>query len=532
MEKSLLKHLSIIILMLLMFGVFQNCIYAANTLKIGDKLGSIGKLGDVYRDGKINSKDALYIMEYTIGKRYLTYWQRKRADVNQDGYINLVDAKLILSYEQLQTTHTTTNNTTLNTTNNINIKINGARNIYVGESIQLVAELTPNNIKNKTVKWETTNNGIAVIDTKGKLTGKSAGNITIKATAAGKTASVNIAICNKTLGGTQVGITETSRRIKNNTNPYYKTNGYWCLRFNGYTEAEVKSLRSNGTYYENGAIAVYTMQKIRGKTAYKDYLKSNTNANKTYFISKVGTNFNIINYKYMANYNTYQSFLQTIYNEILAGFPVAVKVRNSANQEVYVVAYAIKANNARTPGKLSANDISVIDTSAGNWNVLGSFREFKTTEGKYVLGIHDTNIVKSAAEMHRHTNEVGGYSYGFTYNCIEKMWQKHTMCCASFAAWTLYDTGILTSEYINKYCYSDVDDFAKMLRNSKKFTEISLSSASNGNLRAGDIVYWPRSHVQIYAGNGNWYNGGSNSSNPCQSTSWHQGGACKVFRVK
>lgn len=533
MEKNLLKYLSIIILIVLIIVVSQNYVYAAKKVQIGEKLGSIGKLGDVYKDGKIDSKDAKYVLEYAIGTRYLTYWQRKRADVNQDGKITSADAKLILSYQQPKTAaNTVNNNSIVNATNNISIKINGARNIYVGDTIQLIAEITPNNIKNKTIKWETTNNNIAVIDTNGKLTGKSAGNITIKATLDGKTASANIAVCNRVLGGTQVAIVETTKNINNKTNPYNKTNGHWCLNFNGYKESEMKSLKSNSGKYESGAIAVYTIQRMRGKTANKNYLNSSTNANSTYFISGKGTNFNIINYKYMPNYNTYQSFLQTIYNEILAGFPVAVKVRNSANQETYVVAYAVKARNARTAGKLSANDISVIDTSAGNWSVLGAFREFKTPDGKYVLGIHDTNITKSAAEMHKHTNDVGGYTYGFTYNCIEKMWQNHTMCCASFAAWTLYDTGILSSEYINKYCYSDVDDLARMLRNSKKFTEISLSSASNGNLKAGDIVYWPGSHVQIYAGNGKWYNGGSDSSNPCQLTSWHQGGACKVFRVK
>lgn len=52
--------------------------------------------GDVTGDGKVNSADALYILESAVGKRTLSDFQRKAADVNGDSAVNSVDALVVL----------------------------------------------------------------------------------------------------------------------------------------------------------------------------------------------------------------------------------------------------------------------------------------------------------------------------------------------------------------------------------------------------------------------------------------------------
>ena len=52
-------------------------------------------LGDVTKDGKVNSSDALAILEYSIGK--ITEIDSKFADMDKDGNINSSDALLVLS---------------------------------------------------------------------------------------------------------------------------------------------------------------------------------------------------------------------------------------------------------------------------------------------------------------------------------------------------------------------------------------------------------------------------------------------------
>lgn len=59
---------------------------------------SSSDLGDVNLDKKINSTDALWVLESSVQKRTLTNAQKKNADVNADGKINSTDALLILRY--------------------------------------------------------------------------------------------------------------------------------------------------------------------------------------------------------------------------------------------------------------------------------------------------------------------------------------------------------------------------------------------------------------------------------------------------
>ena len=56
------------------------------------------KIGDINTDGKINSADALLVLQSSTGIITLTDTQKLLADVNKDGKINSTDALLILQY--------------------------------------------------------------------------------------------------------------------------------------------------------------------------------------------------------------------------------------------------------------------------------------------------------------------------------------------------------------------------------------------------------------------------------------------------
>lgn len=54
-------------------------------------------LGDVNQDGKINSNDALAILQYSTGTKTLNANQLKAGDMNRDGKVNSNDALVVLS---------------------------------------------------------------------------------------------------------------------------------------------------------------------------------------------------------------------------------------------------------------------------------------------------------------------------------------------------------------------------------------------------------------------------------------------------
>ena len=87
------------------------------------------------------------------------------------------------------------------TVNVTNVSLN-YKKIYlkIGETKTVTAKVSPSNATNKTVTWSSSNNNIATVSN-GKITGKSAGTVTITATAGGKSASVEVVVSNSS-GGT------------------------------------------------------------------------------------------------------------------------------------------------------------------------------------------------------------------------------------------------------------------------------------------------------------------------------------------
>ena len=86
-------------------------------------------------------------------------------------------------------------------------------------------------------------------------------------------------------------------------------------------------------------------------------------------------------------------------------------------------------------------------------------------------------------------------------------------CCATFVGSAFLVGNVFPENVINKYNYNSVDGI-NSLCSAHNWIKIS----SYGSLKAGDIVIMtaPGSsgpgHVQIYAGNGTWYNAGSTNA--------------------
>ena len=65
-----------------------------------------------------------------------------------------------------------------------NVSISGATQVKVGQSIQLTANVSPSNATNKGVSWSSSNSGVAIVDSSGRVTGKSDGTVVITVTTA------------------------------------------------------------------------------------------------------------------------------------------------------------------------------------------------------------------------------------------------------------------------------------------------------------------------------------------------------------
>lgn len=76
------------------------------------------------------------------------------------------------------------------------IKINETiQKLELGEHIELTTTITPSNATDKTITWESSNENIATVSGKGKITAKSAGTVDIIATSSnGKTDKIRITI--------------------------------------------------------------------------------------------------------------------------------------------------------------------------------------------------------------------------------------------------------------------------------------------------------------------------------------------------
>ena len=102
-------------------------------------------------------------------------------------------------------------------------------------------------------------------------------------------------------------------------------------------------------------------------------------------------------------------------------------------------------------------------------------------------------------------------------------------CCATFVGSALYVGGVLTESEINEYNYNSASGISKLCQ-----AHGWIKIPSYSQLEAGDIAVMSGpdggssiGHVQIYAGNGTWYNAGS--TNSIQRDSPYSGDASSRF---
>lgn len=147
----------------------------------------------------------------------------------------------------------------------------------------------------------------------------------------------------------------------------------------------------------------------------------------------------------------------------------------------------------------------------GKYGSLSSGGDASTTSGK---------IIQSAKKIHTYM-EQNNYYYTTTNTSalkatFEESKQSRATCCATYVSWVLRDAGLINDTshsalglgqlLVNKYHWQKITDINK--------------------LKAGDVIYYENDHhVEIYAGNGQVYNAGTDKAikraNPYTST-WYK----------
>lgn len=126
-------------------------------------------------------------------------------------------------------------------------------------------------------------------------------------------------------------------------------------------------------------------------------------------------------------------------------------------------------------------------------------------------------IIEGAEKVHTMYEQQKWSYYTSTNQLIWRDINKSTnnktkkTCCATFVGSALLVGGVLTENQINNYNYNSAYGINSLL-SANKWIKIN----SYGSLKAGDIAIMTApgagsgpGHVQIYAGNGSWYNAGS-----------------------
>lgn len=125
------------------------------------------------------------------------------------------------------------------------------------------------------------------------------------------------------------------------------------------------------------------------------------------------------------------------------------------------------------------------------------------------------DILQVAKELH---DAQKSWSYSTTTLCsdIEKAINSpyKTTCCATYVSSILYKAGYETKEQMNSFSFNSSNELKEhfIARGWEQIT-------SYNDLQAGDVVFMDTdegerdiNHVQLYAGDGKWYNAGSNDA--------------------
>lgn len=134
------------------------------------------------------------------------------------------------------------------------------------------------------------------------------------------------------------------------------------------------------------------------------------------------------------------------------------------------------------------------------------------SKGNYTGAVGE-KLCQAAKTILDHTTK-----YSYTYNVsvpdysegVRALWNKRGVCCASYVAWILAESGVVSEDYINSLSFRSATALGEGLK--KIFPTVTAKNMNQ--LQKGDIVVWPGHHVQMYAGNGYWYNGGAEGYTP------------------
>ena len=174
--------------------------------------------------------------------------------------------------------------------------------------------------------------------------------------------------------------------------------------------------------------------------------------------------------------------------------------------------YIKKETNNKEPVKVTFDGKDVADGSDGvNPNDREATYKNRVSSAGGLASGSAQGIIDGAEKVHTMYEQQGWtYSVGgdLFWNDIERSTNNpnRVSCCATLIGSALYVGGVLSEQELNSFNYNYVPSFDSYLE-SHNWIRINNYS----DLQAGDIVIMP-GHVQLYAGNGTWYNAGSTSA--------------------
>ena len=142
------------------------------------------------------------------------------------------------------------------------------------------------------------------------------------------------------------------------------------------------------------------------------------------------------------------------------------------------------------------------DRFSGRTFMLGE--DYTGTEGDKIVAAASNILEHTKSHRYSYVNSVPKYKRDGGPG-VNNMPSERGICCASYVAWVLVESGVVSADYIDSLYFRGASEIGSGL--SHIFPRVNKSE-----MQAGDIVVWG-GHTQIFAGydsSGNmwWYNGG------------------------
>lgn len=166
------------------------------------------------------------------------------------------------------------------------------------------------------------------------------------------------------------------------------------------------------------------------------------------------------------------------------------------------------------------------DRYKANWKLF-SEGIYTDQHGKEIVLASGGGILGSAYKVHKYMEE-NGYYYSLDTNLLKSTFEESkrtkAVCCASYVSWVLRECGAIQETN------HSATGLADLLQNKYHWQRID----GINNFKAGDVLYYPYGHIEIYAGDGQVYNAGSNNAitraNPYTSN-WYKQNTVYALRA-